>query len=882
MLYGATTINQLKVLMERYEKKRRVFVPVPVPGVYANTRSVGTLPKIKPAVGSPVSTAASNSASASTSASVDMSTIRCYNCFAYGHYQSGCTAPKRPHGSCFICAEVGHTRHSCPRKRKPDESPNAVAAAIQLAAEEEEVRRLAAQLNHQNLVSVAFYEQNKCTELISRFALFDSGSPISTIRKSYVPFVNDSRTLTKFKGMGNKQISMCGFVKCKFVFREHELTHDFLILPDEEAAVPLLVGRDLLKKMNIHLCQISNNKYSCQKILDLNKESKTQCPDEKVVSALKLFNLFKKPNHSDTEVPVVCKLTEANNFKLDPEVNLIDDLMFCEKRFESCINVVNLTDVNDLIDYDEVILMVSTAETDESKLIDIDKKLFETDADDLRSIIVENYIKIFDKTQKLSGYSMQIKLKNDTPVYSSPRRLSYKEKYEVQKTINELLEQGIIKSSNSSYASPIVLVRKKNGQLRMCVDYRALNNLTIKDRYPLPLIEDCLEYLGGKTYFSVLDMKNGFHNVPMHEESMHLTSFVTPMGQYEYRYMPFGLCNAPPVFQRIINDVLRPLIDKGKIAVYLDDINIATTTLTEHYEILTEVLRLLAEAGLQLNFEKCKFAYREVNYLGYCVNEKGIRPNDYHLKAIREYVMPTNARELQRCLGLFSYFRRFIYDFSRTARPLNQLIKKGAKFVWTDDCTEAFETLKNRLLEAPVLCIFDPRRETELHTDASTHGYGGMLLQKQDDNKFHPVAYYSKTTKDEETRYHSFELETLAIVNALERFKPFLDGIPFTVVTDCNSLVQTLDKKNINPRIARWTLGFQMFDFKVRHRKGEQMMHVDALSRLPSVCAVVENEVDLNIQIAQSRDETINELKKELEVKDVANFELENGLVFRM
>lgn len=155
-----------------------------------------------------------------------------------------------------------------------------------------------------------------------------------------------------------------------------------------------------------------------------------------------------------------------------------------------------------------------------------------------------------------------------------------------------------------------------------------------------------------------------------------------------------------------------------------------------------------------------------------------------------------------------------------------------------------------------------------------------MLMQKQNDGKFHPVAYFSRTTKDEETRYHSFELETLGIVNALERFKPFLDRIPFTVVTDCNSLVQTLDKKNIKPRIARWTLGFQMFDFKVRHRKGEQMMHVDALSRPSPVCTIVENEVDLNIQIAQSRDTVINKLKKEIEMKEVANFQLQNGLVF--
>lgn len=301
--------------------------------------------------------------------------------------------------------------------------------------------------------------------------------------------------------------------------------------------------------------------------------------------------------------------------------------------------------------------------------------------------------------------------------------------------------------------------------------------------------------------------------------------------------------------------------------------------------------------------------------------------------------MPTNAKETSRCLGLFSYFRRFVSDFARISRPLYSLIRKDAVFAWNDECTRAFTHLRKTLTEAPVLSIYNPKCETELHTDASGKGFGAAILQKQDDGKFHPVAYFSKRTTPDESKYHSYELETLAIVYALDRFKNFLDGIHFTIVTDCNSLVLTLNKKKINPRIARWALEFENFDYAVRHRKGDQMAHVDALSRAALVCAIDDtnnetnifmhratkvtndplekclsalvcsmngnshgdqtinlkntcpaalicvvdgSDVDLNIQISQSRDRVISELKDKLESDDIPGYVLENGLVFRV
>lgn len=244
-------------------------------------------------------------------------------------------------------------------------------------------------------------------------------------------------------------------------------------------------------------------------------------------------------------------------------------------------------------------------------------------------------------------------------------------------------------------------------------------------------------------HYTTLDLKDGFHQVPMDEESIPLTSFVTPMGQFKYTVMPFGLANAPPVFQRIINRVLKRLFESRKIAVFLDDIMIATKTVLEHEEILSEVLTTLLDAGLVLNLDKCDFASEEVNYLGYKVNERGIRPNEAHLKAISKFPVPTNAKETSRCLGLFSYFRRFVSDFARIASPLYKNVKKDSVFDWTDDCMKAFLYLRKALTEAPVLSIYNPINETELHTNASSKGFD-VILQKQSDNRFHPVAYFQK------------------------------------------------------------------------------------------------------------------------------------------
>lgn len=276
--------------------------------------------------------------------------------------------------------------------------------------------------------------------------------------------------------------------------------------------------------------------------------------------------------------------------------------------------------------------------------IDIGREIDSVQRESLLNIVNENYVNWSNIPEIDHNYEMEVRLTSEVPFHYSPRRLSAHDKTKVREIISDLQAQGIIRPSDSPYASPIVLVKKKDGSTatRMCVDYRTLNGITLRDNFPLPLIEDCLEYLEGKQYFSVLDLKNGFHQVRVSDASIKFTSVVTPMGQFEYVRMPFGMKNAPAVFQRFITKVLRPLIDDGSIIVYIDDILIATSDLESHLRIgrrknIGRVLRRLSEFRLRLNMKKCQFCYTEIEYLGYLVDSRGIRPSGRHVENIRSY-----------------------------------------------------------------------------------------------------------------------------------------------------------------------------------------------------------------------------------------------------
>jgi len=301
----------------------------------------------------------------------------------------------------------------------------------------------------------------------------------------------------------------------------------------------------------------------------------------------------------------------------------------------------------------------------------------------------------------------------------------------VNAQIEEWQEQGIVRSSTSDFASPIVLVKKRDGSYRLCVDYRLLNKKLIKDRYPLPLIEDQLDRLQDAKLFSTLDLKNGFFHVCMDDTSVKYKSFIVPDGQYEFLRVPFGLCNSPSVFQRFINAVFRDLIRNKIVLTYMDDLIVLSENENDGLENLKSVLTTATQAGLAINWEKCSFLQRRVEFLGYIIENGTVRPSERKVKVVMRFPEPRNVKQIQTFLGLSGYFRKFVPNYSTIARPLSNLLRTNVKFRFDMAERSASKQLKVILCQQPVLNLFRVGAETELHTDASKCGYGSDSLSEK-------------------------------------------------------------------------------------------------------------------------------------------------------
>lgn len=382
------------------------------------------------------------------------------------------------------------------------------------------------------------------------------------------------------------------------------------------------------------------------------------------------------------------------------------------------------------------------------------------------------------RSTKQVAISLNLVLKDEVPVYERARRLAPAEKEEVNVIIRDWLREGIIRPSISEYASPIVLAKKKNGTLRLCVDYRKINRKIIKDRYPLPLIEDHLDRLQGSVFFSTIDLKDGFFHVPIDENSRKYTAFIVPDGHYEFLKTSFGLCNSPAIFQKYINAVFRDLIAEGVVLTYLDDLVVPSNTEREGLCRLQRVLSTASDHGLNVRWNKCCFLQRRIEYLGHIIEDGSLRPSKQKTLAVMNFPVPANVKQVQSFLGLTGYFRKFIPQYALIARPLSNLLKDKVEFRFEEEQRQAFQHLKTILSQDPVLKLYHIGAETELHTDASSQGLGAILLQRNaEDQLFHPVYYASWKTSEIESRYTSYELEVLAIIKSLIKFRVYLLGI---------------------------------------------------------------------------------------------------------
>jgi len=376
-------------------------------------------------------------------------------------------------------------------------------------------------------------------------------------------------------------------------------------------------------------------------------------------------------------------------------------------------------------------------------------------------------------------------------------------------------------------------VSKKDGDARLVVDYRKLNLQTVRKVFPTPNLDEHLEQLYGAKMFTTLDLASGYLQVPLTEAAKEKTAFITSSETGQFERMVFGLINAPYEFSRLMQRVLHPL--KDKVAMwYLDDILVPSISFADMMSRLKLVFEALKGAKLTLKLSKCYFGFPEVAYLGFMLSAEGVRPGEQKVVAVKEFPKPNNKHEVRRFLGLCSFFRRFIPRYAVIAQPFSDLLKDNVSFVWTASQEGAFNDLKNRLVSKPVLQMFNPKAETELHCDASSIALSGMLLQRGADKKLHLIHAVSKKTTSAERNYHSSKQELMAVVWSMSRLRQYLIRIKLLVITDCQAIVHLNTQKTMNPQIARWATLLSEYDFDIKYRPGVKMGHIDALSQSPT------------------------------------------------
>lgn len=407
------------------------------------------------------------------------------------------------------------------------------------------------------------------------------------------------------------------------------------------------------------------------------------------------------------------------------------------------------------------------------------------------------------------------------------RRYSDSQKIIIEKELDKMLAEGVIRPSKSPFASAVVLVKKKGGDWRFCIDYRRLNKHTKKDQYPLPFMRDLIHGVKHARFFVALDLRAGYWQIPMARSSVEKTAFRTHRGLYEFTVMPFGLVNAPATFQRFMDQLLGDLYSQG-ISCYLDDVLIASETEEDCLRLLKEVLARLDDAGCRVKLSKCQFGPSSLTYLGFLLSKGSLKPLEEKVRAIEELMSPRCQRELRSALGLLGFYRIFIPDFGNIAAPLNELLKKNVPFTWGKDHETAFRKLTKALAARSLATPLDTD-EMQITTDASDYGIGAVLEVKRD-GLWQPVEYLSHSLSGAEKRWATREKEAYAIIYALKKFDCYVRGRKCRVVTDHKSLEWLLAAKT--GKIARWASLLSEYDIDIHHCSGKLLEHVDALSRM--------------------------------------------------
>ena len=449
---------------------------------------------------------------------------------------------------------------------------------------------------------------------------------------------------------------------------------------------------------------------------------------------------------------------------------------------------------------------------------------------------------------------------NTRPIYTPPYRIPHSQQKVIDELVDSMLNDKIIEPSVSPWASPLILVRKKDGTYRPCVDYRKLNSCTTPDRFPIPNLTEILQKLGRAKVFTTLDLKSGYYQMKLEPDSKKYTAFSTPSGHFEYNVLPFGLKNGPAKFSRLMDIVLTGLLGTGAL-VYLDDIMVYSENVESHYVKLEQVFSRLRRANLKLKLEKCQFFRQSLVYLGYLVTTEGLKPDPAKVSTLENYPPPTSVEEARSFVGLAGYYRQMIPGFSHLAAPITNLFKKNVVFEWSPECHRAFQEIIRRLITYPVIRFPDFSKPFIISTDASGYGIGAVLSQRDDEGVEHPISFASRLLSKAERNYPVIEREALGVVWALAKFRTMVYGYELDIRVDHQPLTSLFKDKTLEGKLSRWALKVAEYNATITYRPGRLNTVPDCLSRLPAAkVRVVKTTPTLtldDIRIGQQNDPEI-------------------------
>ncbi|UYV75188.1 K02A2.6-like, partial [Cordylochernes scorpioides] len=626
-------------------------------------------------------------------------------------------------------------------------------------------------------------------------ALVDTGADLSVgdLRTALDTGHGISKLAKICAGPDGKKLDMVGSIFLNIKIDDETLSYNFVILKTHLRTLNL--GRDFLKKMNAKIdCKQETIKYDLTNNHDeLNFEMlKIKSAKDSIVPecSIKLIKALVETEDGEYIIEESSKMFQTNGLRLARSlINVINR--------ETHIWITNPCPRPLKIMKNQTLAFGSSpakinvnrereVEENEEPRFQINENLSPKEQKELKQVLERSKIGNATRLGRTNLAKHRIDTEDAKPIKHKPYRVSAKERDIIKEQIDEMLTEGIIRPSSSPWSFPVILVKKRDGKYRFCVDYRKLNNVTVKDVFPIPRIDEVMDTLQGSTYFSAIDLRSGYWQVEVEERDKEKTAFTTAHGLYEFNVMPFGLCNAPATFERNMENMLGNL--RWQICLcYLDDVIIYSPDFPTHLKRLEAVFRCFRESNLRLNDKKCRFAFEELEILGYITSKHGIKPAEHNIKAVRNFPRPKKVKEVQSFLGMCSYYGKFIKDFSKFADPLTNLIKKSVSFTWTERQEEAFQTLNTALLSPPILGHFNPNAPTYVHTDASNIDIGATLVQDIGGEE-KVRSYLSRTLSKAEQNYSTTEKECLAVVWSMSKLRPYLYGRHFKIVTDHHAL----------------------------------------------------------------------------------------------